>query len=67
MAIVGMAQVHLVYCWPAKLLAVHATLLEVTREGIIYEDIPVENAPPPLKTPKQPGQGPRRASPRHTE
>lgn len=29
----------------AKLLPVHATLLEVPRKGTIYEDIPVETIP----------------------
>lgn len=35
MAIVGMTQVHLVYCWPAKLLPVYAALWEVTRKGTV--------------------------------
>jgi hypothetical protein len=56
MAIVEMTQVHLAHCWPAKLVPVHATLLEKGPRIRIFH---VETAPPPLKTPKQPGQGPK--------
>lgn len=45
-AIVGMTWVHLAHCWPAKLVPVHAALLEVTGKGITYADNPGETAPP---------------------